>query len=284
MSDLRVTADRLNLRDGIGVDSRVLVQLPAGTQVSKLAANPENTWFRVQTANGTIGWIAAKFAADVAAPAAPAAVVTLRVTTTGLNLRDGPGTDHPVLVQLPDGARVTRLDGSGDGQWAKVKTSKGTIGWVSTKFVTVDDGIDPDAPRPGDPVWYGIAWKERGVEEIAGPKSNPRVLEYQSATDDKHDDAVPWCSSFVNWCMRQAGQKRTGSAAARSWLSYGRKIDAPTRGCIVVFDRGGPPHGHVSFFVSRDGDFLRVLGGNQGDRVQISRYEAARVLGYRMPA
>ncbi|HEX6747901.1 MAG TPA: TIGR02594 family protein [Longimicrobium sp.] len=285
MPDLRVTADRLNLRDHVGVESKILLQLPAGTQVKKLEANPENTWFRVETPSGVTGWISAKFVTEAAAAPAPAPAVTLRVEATALNLRAGPGTGNPVVVTLPHGARVQRLDASPDGAWLKVKTDKGTEGWLSAQHVTVDDGIDPDAPRPTDHSWYAIAWGERGVEEFAGPKDNPRVLEYQRATDlGMQDDEIPWCSCFVNWVLKQAGEPRTKSAAARSWERFGRKLDKPERGCIVVFTRGDPTHGHVAFFVSQDGDMLRVLGGNQGNRVQISRYPASRVVAYRLPA
>jgi uncharacterized protein (TIGR02594 family) len=284
MPNLRVTADLLNLRDGVGIDSRVLVQLPAGTQVAKLEANPANTWFRVQTADGTTGWISAKFAVDAAAPAAPAPATTLKVNATSLNLRAGPGTGNPVVVTLPEGAPLQRLDASPDGAWVKVRTAQGTEGWVSAKFVVLDDGIDPDSPRPSDPAWYAIAWGERGVEEFAGPKNNPRIIEYQRSTDlGEHGDEIPWCSCFVNWVMMTAGVPRTKSAAARSWLKWGREIAEPQRGCVVVFERGAPPQGHVALFVSRDGDDLRVLGGNQGNRVHIARYPLSRKLSYRMP-
>lgn len=285
MSDLRVTADLLNLRDGVGVDSKVLLKLPAGTQVAKLEANPDSTWFHVKTPAGVIGWISAKFAVDVAAPAAPAATARFRVEATALNLRTGPDKSNPVLVTLPHGASVDRLDTSPDGAWLKVRTDKGTEGWVSAQFVTLDDGIDPDAPRPGDHPWYAIAWGERGVEEFTGPKDNPRIVEYQHAVDlGEFGDEIAWCSCFVNWVMKQAGLPRTKSAAARSWQKYGKEIQQPERGCIVVFERGDPSHGHVSFFVSRDGDAVRVLGGNQGNRVQISKYPASRVITYRLPA
>ena len=95
---------------------------------------------------------------------------------------------------------------------------------------------------------------------------------------------MAWCSSFVNWCMKEAGVARTKSAAARSWLDWGKKIDPPVRGCVVVFKRGDPPSGHVALYVGRSGDKIRVLGGNQDNQVKISLYDASRVLGFRMPA
>jgi len=76
------------------------------------------------------------------------------------------------------------------------------------------------------------------------------------------------------------------AAAARSWLSWGRKLEKPTIGCVVVFWRGKRDgwQGHVGFYAgrARNGDIL-VLGGNQGDSVSIRPYSADRLLGYRWP-
>jgi hypothetical protein len=54
-------------------------------------------------------------------------------------------------------------------------------------------------------------------------------------------------------------------------------------GCIVVFTREGG--GHVGFVVGQDqqGNLL-VLGGNQGDAVNVKAFPLARVSGYRWPS
>ena len=41
--------------------------------------------------------------------------------------------------------------------------------------------------------------------------------------------------------------------------------------------------GHVAIYVGKSGGRVSVLGGNQGDKVQVSNYSAGRVLGYRWP-
>ncbi|WP_224984859.1 TIGR02594 family protein [Geomonas agri] len=67
--------------------------------------------------------------------------------------------------------------------------------------------------------WMGIARKEIGQKEVAGHRDNPRILSYHATTTLKAtDDETPWCSSFVNWCLKQAGVKGTDSAAATSWV------------------------------------------------------------------
>lgn len=130
---------------------------------------------------------------------------------------------------------------------------------------------------------YEYAQKELGQKEVQGSKSNPRIVEYHSTTTLKAtSDEVSWCSSFVNWCVKQAGLKGTNSAAARSWLDWGKVLDEPIEGCIVIFKRGAPPSGHVAFYVKDvSSEFIQVLGGNQKDQVKYSNYKKSDILGYR---
>jgi uncharacterized protein (TIGR02594 family) len=127
-----------------------------------------------------------------------------------------------------------------------------------------------------------IATAEVGVKEIDGTGNNPRIVQYHTATALRAGaDSIPWCSAFVNWVLREVGVKGTGSAAARSFLTWGKKCD-PEVGCVVVLQRGGPAHGHVGFYVRDLGtDYIKVLGGNQSDCVKVSNYKKADVLGYR---
>lgn len=292
---LTITADSLNVRQGAGANHPVITSIPRGTRVQRLEAS--GGWFRVQLPNGTTGWISAKYAApettnvgdDDAAvappPAAAAAGTQLRVTATTLNLRSGPAKDAAVVTQLPHGMMVQQLEVSGDGQWTRVKSPGGYEGWVSSQYVAKSDGGDPDAPRDGDPRWYAIAWGERGQKEQAGPGDNPRILAYQTACSyNAKDEDVPWCSSFANWVMKQAGIKGSGEAAARSWLKWGQELDKPRRGAITVLTRpGSSTNGHVAFYVGEEGGRLKLLGGNQENQVKISYYDKSRLLSYRWP-
>jgi uncharacterized protein (TIGR02594 family) len=128
--------------------------------------------------------------------------------------------------------------------------------------------------------FYTIAKSQMGVHELPGKQQEKKILEYHSCTSLKAtDEGISWCSSFANWVVKQAGVKGTNSAAARSWLKWGKPITKPIKGCIVVFTRTGG--GHVSFYVTEDENFIYCLGGNQGDTVNISGYKKDRLLGYR---
>jgi len=130
-----------------------------------------------------------------------------------------------------------------------------------------------------------VAKSQVGFEEIAGEENEPQILKYHECTDLKAtDDETAWCSAFANFCVQTCGGKGTRSAAARSWLNWGRKVDVPRPGDIVVFSSPsrGPGSGHVAFFVAKGvPGFITVLGGNQSDKVCYENYPTAILLGYR---
>lgn len=130
---------------------------------------------------------------------------------------------------------------------------------------------------------YDFAQRELGTKEIPGTGNNPRIVAYHESTRiGASDDSVPWCSSFVNWCVERAGYAGTGSPAARSWLNWGKELKKPTEGCVVVLRRGTQSwQGHVGFYVREDEDLVYLLGGNQGNSVSIKGFPKDKVLGFR---
>ncbi|AOF88947.1 putative peptidoglycan-binding domain 1 protein [Sinorhizobium sp. RAC02] len=75
------------------------------------------------------------------------------------------------------------------------------------------------------------------------------------------------------------------SLGSRNWLKFGHSIEAPQIGAVAAFWRGaksGWP-GHVGTVVGHDKTHLHILGGNQSNRVSISRVSKDRLLGYRWP-
>ena len=128
-----------------------------------------------------------------------------------------------------------------------------------------------------------IALGEVGQKEITGGE-NKRIIEYHSYTSLKaKEDEIPWCAAFVNWTLAMAGINGTNSAAAKSFLNWGTATDTPSKGCIVIFDRGNnPAQGHVGFYISETPTHIYVLGGNQNDEVNISKYPKSKLKGYRV--
>ena len=206
---------------------------------------------------------------------------THRTTASVLRLRARPGTDADIIGRRP---LNTPLDLQRTDQgWAQVTAHllDGRLsGWVSAAH------MEPwaTAVLVAEPDWLPIARAEVSVRELPGPEHNPRIIGYHATTTLRATtDETAWCSAFVNWCVTQAGHRGTNSAAARSWLTWGRSLAEPAVGSIAVFRRGGSPaSGHVAFFLERRGSGIMVLGGNQSNGVRVSSYPAQDLLGYRM--
>lgn len=134
--------------------------------------------------------------------------------------------------------------------------------------------------------WLDLAEAEIGTHEVAGSADNPRILAYYRDAGHagiEHDE-TPWCAAFVCAMLKRAGYPHTRSLAARSFTTYGTKLDRPQLGCIVVMTRGASTwEGHVGFFVGETATHVKVLGGNQRDSVSIASFPKSSVLAYRMP-
>lgn len=134
---------------------------------------------------------------------------------------------------------------------------------------------------------YAKAALKQNWKEKPGKESNPLILKAYNSVDGLgnpemlDDSKIPWCSCFVNYCVQAAGGRGTRSAAARSWLEWGTKSDG-VEGDVVVLRRGTSSwQGHVGFLVEKGVLYVKVLGGNQANDVNISKYLRAQVLGYR---
>ncbi len=102
-----------------------------------------------------------------------------------------------------------------------------------------------------------------------------------------------WCAAFVNAVLKESGMKNlhdiehVSPLMARSFLTWGEKVETPQPGDIVIFPRGNSDwKGHVGFYVGweqkADGRvYWKILGGNQNDSVSIDLYNPGMALGIR---
>lgn len=128
------------------------------------------------------------------------------------------------------------------------------------------------------------AFLEMNVKEVKGKNHNPRILHYHKFTKLKAStDEIPWCSSFGNFIVIKCGSKGTNSAMARSWQYWGREVEKPIPGCLVVLKRGdNPRYGHVGFYLYETSKNIILIGGNQSDAVSITPYSKTRLVCYRV--
>jgi uncharacterized protein (TIGR02594 family) len=136
-----------------------------------------------------------------------------------------------------------------------------------------------------EPSWLEIARRYVGVREVPGPGNNPVISSWLAKLRAWWtDDATPWCGVFMAHVMQEAGLPYPKEwYRARAWESWGTPLTAPALGCVVAFTRQGG--GHVGLVVGQGADgSLLVLGGNQGDAVNVRSFPRDRVTAYRWPA
>lgn len=148
----------------------------------------------------------------------------------------------------------------------------------------------PAAPASRDAAAtpYALAMTYLHTRETPGKASNPVVLGWlRRIRKETPGDDTPWCSAFVAAMAAATGFEESRSLAARSWLTAGAAVTMreARRGDVVVLWRGSraAAAGHVGFLDKLDGPrgLVFLLGGNQGDEVNVSSYPLDRVLGIR---
>ena len=125
------------------------------------------------------------------------------------------------------------------------------------------------------------------IEETPGTSVTWQIDSFAKAVgyDLKSDERDNWCGIFLGWCALQTGHAMPEKPwGARQWLKVGDPVEYPQVGDVVVLSRPGASWmGHVGLYLRMEGDYVWLLGGNQGGKVKASKYEASRILGYRRP-
>jgi uncharacterized protein (TIGR02594 family) len=146
--------------------------------------------------------------------------------------------------------------------------------------------------------YLSIAGSQIGTTEIPGVGNNPRITEYHKIGGQiDANENVPWCASFVNYCLFKGNPTypRTNNTASKSWYIQSTKlqleqVDVPYYGSFMVRSdnglfNGGP--GHVALIVGKVGNGYAQLGGNQavpgsanGTTVNVVLREATKNVRY----
>ncbi|KAB7647565.1 TIGR02594 family protein [Polymorphobacter fuscus] len=138
--------------------------------------------------------------------------------------------------------------------------------------------------------WLLEAQRCIGITEDKGPGSNPMLIGWGRRLKISYaDDEIPWCGLFVAHCIGSQLPSELlpiNPLGARNWARCGVDCAVPQPGAIMVFWRKSKTSGlgHVAFYVGEDDNSFHVLGGNQGDAVNVTRMPRARFLTARWPS
>lgn len=160
------------------------------------------------------------------------------------------------------------------------------------------EGVSP-SPRGemiAKQVGFGVAQKvykprasraQRTVSRVPTPRARPVVraaapsISYAIAKPARYIAGRLICAVNVNAALAERGIKGTGSALAKSFLSWGRSAGGPVPGAVIVSNRRGG--GHVAIVSRVENGVIyawNATGGQRGWR-EIPYRKA--VIDYRVP-
>ena len=269
----------LNVRSKVGASHTIVNTLPNGTVLTVIGRGEADGKIWLQISSPVEGWVAEYLTAPKTEEAEVIQRDNIGSVAAWQHLLNGCG--YPTLKlngwmdaitlkttkKFQNDLNLPETGGIDDKTWRSAYDHHHIPGW--------EPKVPPLETDYNESAWMTIAKGEIGVKEKPESSDHSRILEYHQATElGARNDETPWCSSFVCWCMQKAGLSHPYSAWAYDWKTWSgiRKLDRPQYGCIVVFGKStGGKDGHVGFFVSKNGDYIRTLGGNQSDAVNESQ-------------
>lgn len=167
----------------------------------------------------------------------------------------------------------------------------GIVGPVTSGklFTTMKPSNKTAAPISVEFPWYAEAWRLLGITEVGGPGDNQVILAWAKDLGIPYsEDETPWCGLFVAHCVgSQLAEEPlpSGPLGARNWGRFGNEVK-PQPAAVMVFWRGNKngANGHVGFYAGEDDTHFHVLGGNQSDKVCVTRIMKDRLLHARWPS
>jgi len=122
----------VNIRSGPSTQSKILGGLYRGQTVTAISSSQH--WTKIKY-GGSTAYVASRYLSkgkDLPAPKKVSAG-RVKITTTALNLRTGPGLSYRVIKVLKEGAKVTMTGKTARG-WAQLVNGKST-GWSSMQYL-----------------------------------------------------------------------------------------------------------------------------------------------------
>jgi cell wall-associated NlpC family hydrolase len=285
-----VAQEGLNLRDGPGAEYVGMAKLNAGVQLDLLARYDD--WLQVQAPDGQTGWVRSQYLTiqggvvdrveSVTSIPDPSPALVGLTSERNVNLRGGPGTAYPKLGALGASLQLDLIGRHGD--WLKIRTPQGAVGWVSSELVNVGDFIArrvpvvrdvpalpqarPTAPRaqPARPTQAAAALPVPGASAGSAVSLATQFVGARYVWGGAGPDGFD-CSGFTQYVYKQFGLDLPHSSAGQYSTQYGTMVSNPEdlRPGDIVFFVNTYKRGisHVGIYIG-GGDVVQAMSPKLG--------------------
>ena len=193
-SQAATVKEDLNLREGASTEHNVKEVLDQGQNIKILSES--NGWYKVKTSDDETGWSYGKHI-DASKKEKEEASAIPGTVTEYLNFRKGPSIEDEIMNVHEKGESVKVLSKKGD--WYKVKTSDGEVGWSYKKYIKVSDAK--------------FAWSESDANGTLKDNANMRKgasTNYDVIKVLGEGEKVKVISSLDGWYKLQTSDGKTG--------------------------------------------------------------------------
>ena len=142
--EVKVTCSYLNVRSGPSTGNRILGTATKGKTFTAL--DSENGWYKIQYNGTKTGWVSGKYVKTIYESGNSEDTVK-NTADEFLNVRSGKGMSYNVITTIGKDDTATLLSSSGN--WWKVKTKSGVVGYSYSKYLTKVNGTSKDDGNKG---------------------------------------------------------------------------------------------------------------------------------------
>lgn len=193
-SQAATVKEDLNLREGASTKHNVKEVLDKGENIKIVSES--NGWYKVKTSDKETGWSYGKYI-DASKKEKEEASAIKGTVTEYLNFRKGPSIEDEIINVHEKGAKLKVLSKKGD--WYKVKTSDGEVGWSYRKYIKVSDDK--------------FAWSDSDANGTLKDNANMRKgasTNYEVIKVLSEGEKVKVISSLEGWYKLQNSDGKTG--------------------------------------------------------------------------
>lgn len=250
----------LKLRSGPDTEHEIVAEMPDGTVLKALEPDIDvrrkigeyGEWLKVKTPDGKQGYTAAWYLRlpEKEKPT-PTLLLVVESPEMPLKLRSGPGTEHDIVAQMPDGAIIKALEpadqvrrkiGEHD-EWLHVQTAEDESGYTAAWYLKLETEVEPKPTPSGEPARFVVVESpEYGLRVRSGPGTDHvqvwwvphgavlRSLEDPTVTGNKIGEQEKWIKvrtpsrregHVAAWYVRRPEQKDQRVQARDGWLDRG---------------------------------------------------------------
>ncbi len=146
LSDVVIGVNGLNVRSSAGLSGKIIGKLALGSRVTPSGKSADGKWWQIDF-DGQAAFIFAAYTRSVGSPTTPTptGAISVRVTSSTLNIRSGPGTSYAIVGRFKLGD-IVQSNGR-RGAWLLISYN-GKAAYIYAPFTTRSTGSPVTQPPP----------------------------------------------------------------------------------------------------------------------------------------